>query len=49
MTNREIGKAALISDSTVKFHVRGIMRKLTSTTAPRSSTPPRNSACCRGT
>jgi two-component system, NarL family, response regulator DevR len=28
MTNREIGKAALISDSTVKFHVRGIMRKL---------------------
>ncbi|MBB4904205.1 response regulator [Actinophytocola algeriensis] len=28
LTNREIGKAALISDSTVKFHVRGIMRKL---------------------
>lgn len=28
MTNREIGRAALISDSTVKFHVRGIMRKL---------------------
>jgi DNA-binding NarL/FixJ family response regulator len=28
MTNREIGKAVLISDSTVKFHVRGIMRKL---------------------
>ncbi|MPZ85536.1 MAG: response regulator [Actinophytocola sp.] len=28
MTNREIGKVALISDSTVKFHVRGIMRKL---------------------
>lgn len=28
MTNREIGEAALISDSTVKFHVRGIMRKL---------------------
>lgn len=28
MTNREIGKATLISDSTVKFHVRGIMRKL---------------------
>ena len=27
-TNREIGKAVLISDSTVKFHVRGIMRKL---------------------
>jgi two-component system response regulator DevR len=28
LTNREIGRAALISDSTVKFHVRGIMRKL---------------------
>ncbi len=28
MTNREIGNSALISDSTVKFHVRGIMRKL---------------------
>ena len=28
MTNREIGRVALISDSTVKFHVRGIMRKL---------------------
>lgn len=28
LTNREIGKVALISDSTVKFHVRGIMRKL---------------------
>jgi two-component system, NarL family, response regulator DevR len=28
LTNREIGKATLISDSTVKFHVRGIMRKL---------------------
>jgi len=28
LTNREIGTAALISDSTVKFHVRGIMRKL---------------------
>jgi DNA-binding NarL/FixJ family response regulator len=28
LTNREIGKSALISDSTVKFHVRGIMRKL---------------------
>ncbi len=28
LTNREIGKAALITDSTVKFHVRGIMRKL---------------------
>jgi len=27
MTNREIGKTVLISDSTVKFHVRGIMRK----------------------
>ena len=28
LTNREIGRVALISDSTVKFHVRGIMRKL---------------------
>ena len=28
LTNREIGKTVLISDSTVKFHVRGIMRKL---------------------
>jgi two-component system, NarL family, response regulator DevR len=28
LTNREIGRQALISDSTVKFHVRGIMRKL---------------------
>ena len=28
MTNKEIGRVVLISDSTVKFHVRGIMRKL---------------------
>lgn len=28
LTNREIGKVALISDSTVKFHLRGIMAKL---------------------
>ncbi|AQA04362.1 DNA-binding response regulator [Mycobacterium sp. MS1601] len=28
LTNREIGKAALISESTVKFHLRSIMKKL---------------------
>lgn len=28
LTNREIGEVALISDSTVKFHVRSIMTKL---------------------
>ncbi|HWM04787.1 MAG TPA: response regulator transcription factor [Actinophytocola sp.] len=28
LTNREIGKVTLISDSTVKFHVRSIMGKL---------------------
>jgi two-component system, NarL family, response regulator DevR len=28
LTNKEIGKAALISESTVKFHVRSIMTKL---------------------
>lgn len=28
LTNREIGRAALISDSTVKFHLRSIMAKL---------------------
>jgi two-component system response regulator NreC len=28
LTNREIGKAIFVSESTVKFHVRNVMRKL---------------------
>ena len=28
LTNREIGRAMFVSESTVKFHVRNVMRKL---------------------
>jgi DNA-binding NarL/FixJ family response regulator len=28
LTNREIGQAIFVSESTVKFHVRNVMRKL---------------------
>jgi DNA-binding NarL/FixJ family response regulator len=28
LTNREIGEAIFVSESTVKFHVRNVMRKL---------------------